>query len=49
MIFKHGVEVSEGELRMFIRWHAVDPVSQEEVDRDTRAKAVQGNGNPRVQ
>lgn len=49
MVFKHGVEVSEDELRMFIRWHDGDPVSQEERDRDTKVKAVQGNGNPWVQ
>lgn len=49
MVFKHGVEISGDELRMFIRWHAADPVSQEERDRDTKVKVVQGNGNPWVQ
>lgn len=43
------ITLPEEELRMFIRWHAVDPVSQGDRDRDVRVKNVQRNGNPWVQ
>jgi deoxyribonuclease I len=48
MNWKHNVEIPEEELRMFVRWNARDPVSDWELERDKRIKAVQGNSNPWV-
>lgn len=48
MNWKHHVEIPEDELRMFIRWHEADPVSDWEIERDRRIEAIQGNGNPWV-
>ena len=49
MNWKHGVEVPEDELRMFIRWHKSDPVSDWEIERDARITSIQGNSNPWIQ
>jgi deoxyribonuclease I len=49
MNWKHRVEIPEDELRMFIRWHNADPVSDWEIERDKRIGAIQGTGNPWVQ
>lgn len=48
MNWKHGVQIPEEEMRMFVRWHQQDPVSDWELERDQRIKAIQGNGNPWV-
>ena len=48
MNWKHGVEIPEDELRMFIRWTVTDPVSEWEIERDKRITAIQGNSNPWV-
>ena len=35
-------------LRMLMRWHAADPVSQKERDRNAAAFDYQGNRNPLI-
>lgn len=45
---KHGVEIQENELRLFIRWNDDDSASYWEVGRDQSIEMVQRNGNPRV-
>lgn len=49
LVFEPIIMLPGEERRMFIRWHAVDPVFQGDRDRDVRVKNVQWNGNPRVQ
>ncbi len=49
MSWKHGVTISDDELRMFIRWDRADPVSAWERLRNQRIMSVQGNGNPWIE
>lgn len=49
MNWKHGVVISDDELRMFIRWDRADPVSAWEKLRNQRIITVQGNGNPWIE
>lgn len=49
MQWKHGVAISEYEMEMFIEWDRQDPVSDWELERNERIKAIQGNGNPWVE
>ena len=31
-----------------LQWHQQDPIDQDEIDRNAKVKAVQGNDNPFV-
>ena len=48
MEWMYGVQISEGQRRLFMHWHKSDPVSVTERTRDEAIQTKQGNGNPFV-
>ncbi len=46
---RHGLQLVEGELPMYMAWSASDPPDAAEFTRNDRIRAAQGNGNPFVE
>ena len=46
---RHGLQLLEGELAMYIDWSAGDPPDAFEFTRNQRIRDTQGNGNPFVE
>jgi deoxyribonuclease-1 len=44
----YGLALTDGQRHLFLAWHAADPVSEWELERDTRIETQQGNSNPFV-
>ena len=45
---KYGVTYSKRQLKTFMNWDSIDPISDEERNLNQRIKKVQGHGNPFV-
>ena len=48
MNYKHGVNLSDEERLMFLRWSLSDPPDEWEFIRNARIKELQGNSNAYV-
>ncbi len=46
---RHGLQLLEGELPMYMAWSAGDPPDAFEFTRNARIRKAQGNGNPFVE
>ena len=48
-VSKHGLQLHDGELEMYVQWSNDDPPAEAEFVRNDRIRAKQGNGNPFVE
>ena len=46
---RHGLQLHDGELEMYLQWSNADPPTEAEFVRNDRIRAKQGNGNPFVE
>lgn len=49
MNWKYGIDFNAREQAMYLKWHELDPVSDEERELNRRIIKAQGNGNPYVE
>ena len=48
-VTRHGLQLQEGELAMYLQWSNADPPDEWEFTRNDRIREKQGNGNPYVE
>ena len=48
-VSRHGLQLHEGELEMYLQWSNADPPAEAEFVRNDRIREKQGNGNPFVE
>jgi len=48
-VSKHGLQLHDGELEMYLQWSSDDPPTEVEFVRNDRIGEKQGNGNPFVE
>jgi len=46
--YRYGLLLLDGELDMYLKWSLEDPPDEWEIERNSRIKKVQGNGNPYI-
>ena len=48
-VSRHGLQLHDGELEMYLQWSNADPPVEAEFVRNDRIRDKQGNGNPFVE